>query len=81
MLQYDTRALARPQHLFDLPALAAHALAALGTAALALAHALDERAARRDRLTTGAATRPRDRLGPRPFEPAEHGVTDAWRVR
>lgn len=80
MLQQNTRALAQPQSLFDLTAHAARALAALGLAVLALAHAIDDFTLTR-RGRAEAAIRPRDRLGPRRTEPAEHGVTDAWRLR
>lgn len=75
-----TRAFARPRHVFDLPAFTVLALAGVGGAAFALAHALNGALARRQ-------TRWRERVpGPpgRPVErriPAEYGVTAAWRIR
>lgn len=80
-MQTDTtRAIARPQHLFDLPAATVWTLAGAGNAILNLAHALDraleDRHARREE-----AQRPRARLGPGDRTPAEFGVTDIWRIR
>ncbi len=80
MLQTNTRALARPQHPFDLPAFTVWGLAGAGTALLALAHTADDLVQRR-RLRAEDAQRPRARLGPDPATYAEFGVTDAWRVR
>lgn len=81
MLQNDTRALARPQHIFDLAAVTANGLAAAGNIAIRLAYAID-RANNRGAEPSTDAVRPRDRLGPAPFERSEHGITDgAWRSR
>lgn len=77
-----TRTLARPRHIFDLPAFAVWTLAAIGTVALAIAHALDDVVARRNARSLERAWRPRSRPGPEPPPtPAEHGVPDAWRIR
>jgi hypothetical protein len=81
MLQSDTRAFARPRHLFDFDALLAHGFATVAAHAFALAQALDRRARRRAAHWADEATRPRDRLGPRRFQHGDHGVTDAWRIR
>jgi len=76
-----TRALARPRHVFDLPAVTVWTLAAAGTAALAIAHVLDDAVARREARASERAQRPRARLGPKRTTHAEFGATDAWRLR
>ncbi len=80
MLQTNTRALARPQHPFDLPAFTAWGLAGLGTAILKLAHVTDDAVIRR-RALAETAERPRARLGPDRETHAEFCATDAWRIR
>jgi len=76
-----TRALARPRHIFDVPAFTVWVLAASGVAALAIAHALDDVVARRNARSLAQAERARARLGPERATHAEYGVTDAWRIR
>lgn len=76
-----TRALARPRHIFDVPAFTVWTLAAAGTAVLAIAHTLDATIARREARALAPAERPRARLGPERPSHAEYGATDAWRIR
>lgn len=75
-----TRALTRSNHPFDIPAITVCTLAAIGAALLALAHALDARIGR-DTHRAADAERPRARVGPTTRTFAEHGVTDARRIR
>jgi len=76
-----TRALARPRHILDLPAFTVWTIAAVGTAALAVAHELDDVVTRRNARALAQAERARARLGPERSTHADYGVTDAWRVR
>jgi len=76
MFTQQTRALARPQHLFDLPAFAVWSLAAIGRAALAGAHALDSAIARQK-----AAAPHRQRRTAHPPSHDEYLVPDSWRIR
>jgi hypothetical protein len=81
MLQTENRALARPQHIFDVPAFTVWGLAGLGTGILKLAHAADD-AVRRRRVTPAEQVeRPRARLGPGEVTHADLGVIDAWKAR
>ena len=80
-MQFDsTRALARPQHPFDLPALAVLGLSATASVLMKAAIGLDDalsRARRRDE----SAGRPRARLGPGNRSHSDFGIPDSWRIR
>lgn len=75
MYTQDTRALTRPQHPFDLPAVTVWTLAAVGQTSLRLANALDA-------SITASEKRPRPvdtAIARRSHE--DYLVPDAWRVR
>jgi hypothetical protein len=80
-MQFDTtRALARPQHPFDIPALVVLGLSATASMLMKTAIRLDgalSRARRDDR----SAGRPRARLGPGHRSHSDFGVPDSWRIR
>jgi len=77
----STRTLARPRHIFDVPVFTVWVLAASGTAALAIAHALDDAVTHRNARAMAQAQRARARLGPPSASHSDYGVTDSWRVR
>lgn len=80
MYTQEPRALTRPLHIFDAPALTIHALAAIGEAALSAAHALDRALEHRIEREC-RAERPRARLGPVMRTSAHDGVPDAHKLR
>ena len=81
MFEQHTSALSRPRHALDVPAFAVWALAATGSATLALAHALDRAFARRSAAPVRDGQRPRARVGPSGQVHAKHFVPDSWRIR
>lgn len=74
-MHHDTTALTRPRHLFDLPAITALALAALGRAAIETAHAIDSR--RNHAPHQAAHHRPSRAVAPH----TKQFLPETWRIR
>jgi hypothetical protein len=80
MIDNNTQALQRPQHLFDLPRATVWTLAVLGASALQLAHSLDRQFSDANR-SHATADRPRERLGPSQSVQSQYLIPDSWRIR